>query len=330
LWGLRHLPITAPLASLPHLEVLSHLASVPQSADEFALRREIVERATATELGGALVLVDEGEVLVREQGQAPAARLAEIVCALSAVELRTRYGRRPRFHEVLEEALHALRHVLRLKTEVVAPPIPPPPLAGVRFLATVAEIAEEGVVMNHCVATRAPRALAGQSFLFHVSRDGQGATAEVLESGEVVEVRGPHNTRNGAVGWARRVLRQWGRLLAVAATPLPPWPPGVAPAVPGVAKVTDVQRLVAIVQGLSAEPAGGDRDLVDFVVALVDDARSDRALIGHDDARATLWRLDRQGRPVSSSATLVGVEDPENPWDDDDNAVDDDGWDMRT
>ncbi len=65
--------------------------------------------------------------------------------------------------------------------------------------------------MDHCLADYAGQAVSGESFLFHVEHDGDRATIQMDYQGGVVQAHGPHNRRNGAARWGRRVLRQWGR-----------------------------------------------------------------------------------------------------------------------
>jgi hypothetical protein len=304
LWGLRGLPLKAPVHSLQHLEVLGHLALVIADEGEFTRLRDIVERAATSALGEALVLVAEGEVITRQAWQTPAGQLAEILAAISVAELQQHLDRRPRFEELLEEALHALRHVLRLRTLVAEPPIPPPAVPGLRFLATVAEIADEGVRMDHCVATRAPRALAGKSFLFHLDHEGQAATAEVLASGELAEVRGPRNHNNGACHRARRILRPWARIVGLLHPDARPF------VIPGDARVPAGLRLLrspaevarATLALLPAAKDGGEQ-LTAFAVQLTSDAARGHALVAVGAAQG-LCRLSFEGLWITCSADL--------------------------
>jgi hypothetical protein len=306
LWGLRGLALRAPIASLQHLEVLGHLASVIEDAASLQLLRDIVERASESELGEALLLIDEGEVLTHRAWQTPAGLLADILSAVSVHVLRLQLGRRPRFRELLEEALHTLRHVLRLRTLVVEPPIPPPAVPGLRFLATVAEIADEGVHMDHCVATRAPRALAGQSYLFHLDHDGEAATAEVLASGAVAEVRGPRNTLNGACRQARRILRPWGRLVGVLQrATTTPWvgTDDAAPTPSGFRLLRTPRTLVEATLALLPGTDDHGAALALFVDELADAMAAGRARAALD-GDGFIVRLDDAGHVVGSSQTL--------------------------
>ena len=91
----------------------------------------------------------------------------------------------------------------------MVPPIPLPELAGVRFLAAVGDILDEGKMMQHCVATYAGEAVAGRSYLFHVERCGEMATVEVGGSGRILQAYGPRNALNAAASWGTKVLGQW-------------------------------------------------------------------------------------------------------------------------
>jgi hypothetical protein len=93
------------------------------------------------------------------------------------------------------------------KREVARPPIPPPDDERIAFLSTVEEIVEEGQRMNNCIASYAQRAVRGNSLLFHVEKDGEGATIEVSPQGYVVQAAGAHNRRNKAARWAKEFPR---------------------------------------------------------------------------------------------------------------------------
>ncbi|HMP02774.1 MAG TPA: PcfJ domain-containing protein [Gemmatales bacterium] len=101
--------------------------------------------------------------------------------------------------------------------EVAMPPIPLPALEGVRFLATVGEVVQEGADMEHCIAKYATKAVSGHSFLFHVEYQGERASVEVDWYGHVVQACGPKNEDNVATEWGRKALEKWGRGLKKAA-----------------------------------------------------------------------------------------------------------------
>ncbi len=324
LWGLRGLALRAPMTSLQHLEVLGHLALVIDDQTELSALREIVESTSSSELGEALVLVDEGEVIVRQAWQTPGGQLAEILSAISVHVLRLQLGRRPRFRELLEEALHALRHVLRLRTVVAEPPIPPPAVVGVRFLTTVAEIADEGMRMDHCVATRAPRALAGQSYLFHVDHGGEAATAEVLATGQVAEVRGPHNQNNGACHRARAVLRPWGRLVGVLRRDSGPFIVPAHVALPaGLRPVRNARVLIDAARALLPGIDDHGEALTRFIDGLAIAAAAGQTLAAIN-GDGSIVQLDENGQIVATSRSLPEVDE------EDDLILDDDEWDLRT
>ena len=267
LWGLQRVVLARPLPTVQHVEVLGGLgalcASVAPEASHRVVDRalqSIVLTAPAEQLGAALVLVDEAEHALFGSDIA-AIRLAEVLTSVPLERLQEALDRRVRFSDLLEHALHTLREVLKIDTETIAPPIPLPSSPGVRFLGTVGAILREGVDMNHCVATRAPRALAGDSYLFHVDHEGQRATAEVSRAGALLEVRGPNNGTNAAVGYASSELRFWGARLAMHEmgdastslwmTPSPPLPEGYEP-------VKTLAELGAALAALTTPPEDGD------------------------------------------------------------------------
>lgn len=97
-----------------------------------------------------------------------------------------------------------------LEKEVANPPIPIPKEAGIRFLATISDICEEAVLMEHCVASYAVAAVNGASFLFHVDHADEMATVEVSAYGRVLQAVGPRNRDNVAAQWGRKILQRWG------------------------------------------------------------------------------------------------------------------------
>lgn len=102
------------------------------------------------------------------------------------------------------------RHELSLEDPVQIPPIDLPQDEGVKFLATVGDIITEGEEMGHCVGSYAPRAKDGYCYIFHVSKNGDDATVEVsVFNNSVSQVRGPHNSNNGACRHAEKVLAKW-------------------------------------------------------------------------------------------------------------------------
>src|SRR5262249_44877346 len=98
-------------------------------------------------------------------------------------------------------------------TPAALPPIALPERPQIRFLATVKDICEEGVMMDHCISTYAEKAIKGACFLFHVEHEGTMASVQVNAEGRVVQSRGPRNRKNLASQWGERILGQWGREL---------------------------------------------------------------------------------------------------------------------
>jgi len=91
------------------------------------------------------------------------------------------------------------------------PTLPLPEIEGVRPLATVGDIVDEGERMHHCVAGRVAAALNGRAFLFHVERDGEHATVEISADRTVLQATGPRNTHNGAAVWGKNILASLAR-----------------------------------------------------------------------------------------------------------------------
>lgn len=94
---------------------------------------------------------------------------------------------------------------------VALPPIPPPDVPGLTFLATVGAICREGLEMEHCIATYVPQALNGECFLFTFKHLGKRATIEVGADGRVRQSCGPRNSYNSAAREGARLLALWGR-----------------------------------------------------------------------------------------------------------------------
>lgn len=110
-----------------------------------------------------------------------------------------------------QDAEEARRIADRLghETPTALPPIAPPALPGVTFLDTVGDVCREGAEMGHCIASYAPSAVDGNSYLFHIDHNGELASVEVKPWGEVAQAQGPHNQANAATRWGARALRGW-------------------------------------------------------------------------------------------------------------------------
>ncbi|MFC1597193.1 PcfJ domain-containing protein [Planctomycetota bacterium] len=92
------------------------------------------------------------------------------------------------------------------------PPIPPPDLPRIRLLTTVEEICAEGVDMEHCIASYAEEAVAGNCYLFSVEHRGERASVQInRDTRRVVQAAGPRNRQNGAAKWGQRVLGKWAK-----------------------------------------------------------------------------------------------------------------------
>lgn len=72
---------------------------------------------------------------------------------------------------------------------------------GITFLDTANAVIAEGDLMDHCVASYADKAVAGQCYLFHVEYEGHMATIEATPSGKVIQAYGPRDTNNPACGY---------------------------------------------------------------------------------------------------------------------------------
>jgi hypothetical protein len=99
------------------------------------------------------------------------------------------------------------------ETKAKIPPFESPDIDGIRFLATVGDIAEEAMVMENCLLNYIPYAIEGHSYLYHIDYKNEIATVELNESGNVIQAWGPKNTRNQAAKWGARRLAWWEKQL---------------------------------------------------------------------------------------------------------------------
>lgn len=90
------------------------------------------------------------------------------------------------------------------------PPIPLPYDERIRFLDTVGAVVDEGVEMEHCIGSYAERAVAGESFLFHVDYEGQKASFELGPDGMLRQGFGPRNSCNGGTSGSSSGPRRCG------------------------------------------------------------------------------------------------------------------------
>ncbi|MBM4281830.1 MAG: hypothetical protein FJ137_14095 [Deltaproteobacteria bacterium] len=314
LWGLRRVKLDAPLPSVQHVEVLGALGyrQPPLTADLVdADLRKIVLRASPAELGEALVVFDEAGLEGALLGdEPPVVKLAELLAGMPLDRLRQGHDRRLQFRDLLQGCLLILQSRTNIRTEVIAPPIPLPDAPGVRFLDTVGAILEEGSRMDHCVAARAPRALSGDSFLFHIDHADTRATAELGSDGTLLEVRGPRNRQNAAVTYATAVLHRWGAQLilhrlgapttSLWMTPAPPLPDGAEP-------IATVAALRAVLVALTSPPETGDEHVWLWAARSARGAVAGRAWLVDERAAGIplmLWELDAKGVRVLSSASV--------------------------
>lgn len=89
----------------------------------------------------------------------------------------------------------------------------------IKFLDSVQNIKDEGVLMHHCIAGYADRAVEGKCFLFHIEYKGEKASVELKNAhlyssngptNKLVlsQARGPHNRQNKATKWAEKFFNK--------------------------------------------------------------------------------------------------------------------------
>lgn len=100
------------------------------------------------------------------------------------------------------------------------PPITLPEDENIRFLSKVGDLYDESSVMKHCVYSYKYQTINGNSFIFHVDKDGDMATIEISREGDLIQAQGIHNRKysvlnpkktNAAILYGRRILSAWGR-----------------------------------------------------------------------------------------------------------------------
>jgi hypothetical protein len=193
---------------LPFLRALQHarLPAILAALDRVAFTAHRAARRAAAEIEFlATYLIDSDP--------GAATRLEHVV----SHAIRRHAGPAQRYRgldyvpQLLQQRAAADRH-----TPTAAPPLPPPVAEGLRLLATVGEVIDEGLRMRHCIGLYADRAVSGDCFLFHVAHDGQSASIEVGADGRIRQAVGPDNQYNKAAEWGTRLLRGW----------VARWPPG--------------------------------------------------------------------------------------------------------
>jgi hypothetical protein len=200
LWGFRRVPDFRGGESRAHLEVVGWLGAHPRHARLHA-QMALVQRASQSELSDALE-------------QAKLANISPIGAPHALAEMMAH----PKIADPGPSLANLVRYVIadrgddmRPSDVCARPPIPLPSTPGLRFLATAGDLVEEGVRMEHCVATYWPWARTGEAYLFHVEHRQEHATVQVDEMGRPVQWRGPGNKDNAAARWGYWALHDWGR-----------------------------------------------------------------------------------------------------------------------
>jgi hypothetical protein len=116
------------------------------------------------------------------------------------------------FQQMLAEAIE---HV-DANAYLAIPPIEPPVNPVIRLLRTAAEVVQEGWHMGHCIPMYVDEAIRGQAYLFHVTYQGEEASAMVSAQGHVVMCQGPRSRTNGASAYGIRILSRWAKGLCQA------------------------------------------------------------------------------------------------------------------
>lgn len=105
-------------------------------------------------------------------------------------------------------------------TPTAAPPIDLPNSKKIRFISTIGELLDEGMLMNHCIGSYYRQAHQGTSFFFHIEHAEEMASAQVdALTGRVYQCYGPYNGVNKASEYGRKFLEKWGLRLKENAKP---------------------------------------------------------------------------------------------------------------
>lgn len=105
-------------------------------------------------------------------------------------------------------------------TRLASPPVTLPNLSEIKFIATIDDLCQEAVEMQHCIASYAERAIEGDCYLFHIEHNNDLATVQVAPDGQIVQAHGLRNGKNNAVRWGKCQLRRWGKSIPENAQPL--------------------------------------------------------------------------------------------------------------
>lgn len=311
LWGLRKVRVAAPIRSLPHMQLLCAIGAHPYTRDLVVdpVIHELVVSAGASEIGEALVILDEGGIAaIRNNVETPSEVLAGLLLTTPGEAVENVFRRKPRLADVFAVALQNLE--APLATETLRPPIPLPRVRGLRFLSTVGELTDEGRAMSHCAALYGPRAVAGESYLFHYHDERDSATIEVATDGVVLQSRGPGNTKNAASRNAERILTRWGRALRltrVGDLGHTLWTPGALTLSPARAAFEPLITLGDLVNAYRTYVTDTDDvfDLIiDWCVSAARDAMKGNCWLvkGRGGPEDHLLCLDASGERVGSSA----------------------------
>lgn len=224
LHALRRFHLSRPITNWLVLTALTAWLSLGRLEDElFRERARLIHESSPASIAAAITRLGE-----HTRRRLSPNRVEDVAFAMSIVgDLRDRHSGRLsslvaktiRWHERFRtRLLPAPASPEERAVRTARPPRPLPELEGIRFLSTVGDLADESVLMNHCVASYADDAVRGSSFLFHVELDGEHATVEVTADGDVRQAVGPGNERNLAATWGRKRLQEWfaGRVVPCA------------------------------------------------------------------------------------------------------------------
>jgi PcfJ-like protein len=215
---LHRVRLERPLLSSLELRAVLTFAALARAGEPHADRLHVLQHARADEIRYALERIGaETERRLDPRSDADLHFAMRYLSDLPQARCRSLaglVGRAIQWHREVAERREVSETVDRLggaDTPTARPPIPLPRFKGVRFLATVGEVAAEGQRMKHCIATYANDAVAGRAFLFHVEHEGHSASFEVDPDGDILQAAGPTNCTNAAVEYGFGKLRTWAK-----------------------------------------------------------------------------------------------------------------------
>lgn len=203
LWGLRNVPLSQPVASIEHLEVLGFLGNAQRRCPCLPELVRCMERVSLAELRQGIEQIAIAPLAATSPLDSLPHLFAEVIAPLD-VDDNTGFG------DIIVQAL-AHHSTTSSSGDVALPPIPLPQWEGYRFLDTKAAIEREGRWMDHCVGLYAEHAAKGQYYIFHVASPPYQATVALDRHGLVVDAKGPHNELNPLVYKAQTKLAKWGK-----------------------------------------------------------------------------------------------------------------------